>query len=53
MPWPVKSHELSPYYDEVQSILGVDPLPFTADLLPALGHPAAPVTPDVTVRFAK
>jgi choline dehydrogenase-like flavoprotein len=51
--WPVGEQELIPYYDQIQSILGVDPLPFTADLLPALGHPAPPSSQLVRLRFAK
>jgi choline dehydrogenase-like flavoprotein len=51
--WPVGEQELTPYYDEIQSILGVDPLPFTADLLPALGHSAPTASHDVRLRFAK
>ena len=53
IPWPIEEHELTPYYGEVQRILGVDPLPFTADLLPALGHKAPPPSNDILVRFAK
>lgn len=53
MPWPIQEHELTPYYNDVQSILGVNSLPFTADLLPALGHPAPPPASDILLRFAK
>lgn len=51
--WPVTEPELHPFYLQAEAILGVDPLPFTADLLPALGHPPLPPAPDVVVRFAK
>ena len=34
-------------------MLGVNPLPFTADLLPALQHAEAPTASDVVVRFSK
>ncbi len=53
LPWPVKDPELAPYYQEIEDILGVDHLPFTADLLPALGQRKPPSTPDIVVRFAK
>ena len=51
--WPIGESDLTPYYDDVQAILGVDPLPFSADLLPALGHSAPKPSPDVQLRFAK
>jgi choline dehydrogenase-like flavoprotein len=53
LPWPIDEHDLTPYYDEVQRILGVDPLPFTADLLPALGHKPPAPSSDILIRFAK
>lgn len=53
MPWPIQEHELTPYYNDVQNILGVDPLPWTADLLPTLGHPAPAPSSDILLRFAK
>lgn len=51
--WPIDEDEITPYYDDVQRILGVDSLPFTASLLPALGHTAAPVSGDIRIRFSK
>ena len=51
--WPIREDELTPYYKDVQNILGVDSLPFTADLLPALGHAAPPPSPGILLRFAK
>jgi choline dehydrogenase-like flavoprotein len=51
--WPIQENTLTPYYSEVQRILGVDSLPFTVDLLPALGHKAPTPSPDILVRFAK
>ena len=53
IPWPIHSYELEPFYADVQKIVGVNSLPFTADLLPALGHGAAPSSPEVTLRFSK
>lgn len=52
-PWPLPEEVLSPFYTEIQALLGVDPLPFTADLLATLGHTPAPVSPDVDLRFSK
>ena len=51
--WPIHESDLSSFYPDVEGILGVDALPFTADLLPALGHPPALPSPDITLRFAK
>jgi len=51
--WPIAEQELTPYYDDIQRLLGVDQLPFTADLLPALGHPAVAFPSDIRLRFSK
>jgi choline dehydrogenase-like flavoprotein len=51
--WPITEDELTPYYDDVQSILGVDQLPFTEKLLPALGYATPKPSPDIRVRFSK
>ena len=53
LPWPIQASELEPFYAEVQNLVGVNAFPFTADLLPALGHTPAPASPDVTLRFSK
>lgn len=53
LPWPIGESDLEPFYPEVQKMVGVDSLPFTADLLPALNRAAAPASPNVTVRFSK
>jgi len=53
LPWPITEDELTPYYDDVQSILGVDQLPFTEKLLPALGYVEPKPSPDIRVRFSK
>jgi choline dehydrogenase-like flavoprotein len=34
-------------------MVSVDSLPFTDDLLPALGHSRPPASPDITLRFSK
>jgi choline dehydrogenase-like flavoprotein len=51
--WPIAEHELTPYYEEIQRILGTDPLPFDEELLPALGHSPLLFSPQVTLRFSK
>jgi choline dehydrogenase-like flavoprotein len=51
--WPIQESDLAPFYADVQDMLGVDTLPFTAELLPALGHPPVRNSPDIIVRFAK
>lgn len=53
LPWPITDGELTPYYNEIEEILGVDHLPYSHDLLTALGQRTLPDSPDVTVRFAK
>lgn len=53
LPWPIRESDLEPFYPDVEKIVGVNSLPFTADLLPALNRSEAPVSPDVTVRFSK
>lgn len=52
-PWPIEESELAPFYDKVQQILGVDTLPFTSDLLPALGHPPLPASKRICTRYSK
>ena len=53
LPWPIRASELTPYYPGIQRILGTDTLPFDASLLPALGHPPVPFSPDITLRYSK
>ncbi len=53
MPWPIQEEELNVFYTDIQRMLGVDALPFTADLLQALGHDKAPVSEEVCLRFSK
>lgn len=53
VPWPIDESELTPFYEEVQHILGVNGLPFSSDLLPALGHPALPASGRIRTRFSK
>jgi choline dehydrogenase-like flavoprotein len=52
-PWPIRPEEIEPYYAEILSIMGTNNLPFTADLVTALGHPAVEFTDSVRLRFSK
>jgi choline dehydrogenase-like flavoprotein len=52
-PWPIREADLAPYYSEVQTILGVDTLPWGVELLTTLGHPSPPASQDILLRFAK
>ena len=40
--WPIGGSDIEKYYSEVQRILHVGALPFTEELLTALGHRATP-----------
>jgi len=51
--WPVDDSDLSSYYKDIETILGVDDLPFTADLPSQLGHPSPPLSDDLRIRFSK
>jgi choline dehydrogenase-like flavoprotein len=51
--WPIQESDLAPYYSDVQTILGVDSLPWSGDLLPALGYPRLYTSENVLIRFAK
>jgi choline dehydrogenase-like flavoprotein len=51
--WPIGEEALLPYYGQVQEIFEVGTLPFTEELLPALGHPAVSFTPTLRLRYSK
>ena len=51
--WTVGEQELAAYYEDVENILGVDHLPYSAELLQALKHSPPPSSADVQIRFAK
>ena len=53
LPWPIHAAELAPYYEQAEALLAVDRLPFTDDLLPALGHAKPPASTDIVTRFSK
>jgi choline dehydrogenase-like flavoprotein len=51
--WPIDEESIAGYYEDVQRILGVDALPFSDDLLPALGRAKLPASGDYVLRFSK
>jgi choline dehydrogenase-like flavoprotein len=52
-PWPIRDSDLAPFYPAVERLMEVDDLPFSAELLPALGHPLPPFPPEIELRFSK
>jgi choline dehydrogenase-like flavoprotein len=53
VPWPIAESEIKGYYEEIQRIMHLGPLPFTGDLLPALGHEPVAFTPEIRLRYSK
>ena len=53
MGWPIAAEVVEPFYGELQKLLGVDSLPFEAELLGALGRPGVDFSDAVTLRFSK
>ena len=51
--WPIDESAVTPYYQQVQEIFQVGSLPFTRELLPALGHPAVHLSPKLRLRYSK
>ena len=51
--WPVDDSTLTPYYREVQTLTGVNLLPFDERLLRAMGRTPIDVGPDLRLRFSK
>jgi choline dehydrogenase-like flavoprotein len=51
--WPMDDRELTPYYAEIQQMMGTDALPFDAGLLPALGHEPVEFSPAIELRYSK
>ena len=49
--WPIYAQDITPYYQEVERILGVDSLPFTSDLLSTLRRNMLPPSEDIFIRF--
>jgi len=52
-PWPIGTSDLEGYYDEIQSIMHVDTLPFTDALLAQLGRPPVSFSPELRLRYSK
>jgi choline dehydrogenase-like flavoprotein len=53
LPWPIAENEIKGYYEQIQRIMHLGPLPFTGDLLPALGHKPVAFTPELRLRYSK
>lgn len=53
LPWPIAESEIKGYYQEIQNVMHLGPLPFTDDLLPALGHKPAGFTSEIRLRYSK
>jgi choline dehydrogenase-like flavoprotein len=51
--WPIGADAVEKYYGEVLQIMGADALPFGAELLQELGHPAVKFGDGVQLRFSK
>jgi choline dehydrogenase-like flavoprotein len=51
--WPICDQDITPYYDEVERILGVNSLPFTSDLLSTLKRKTLLPSDDIVIRFSK
>jgi choline dehydrogenase-like flavoprotein len=51
--WPICAQDITPYYQEVEIILGVDSFPFSSDLLSTLRRNTLPASEDILVRFSK
>jgi choline dehydrogenase-like flavoprotein len=51
--WPISRADIESYYAEVQDVMGVNTLPFTADLLKTKGHATILNSPDIRLRFSK
>jgi choline dehydrogenase-like flavoprotein len=52
-PWPIREIEIKGYYEEIQRIMHLGPLPFTDALLPALGHVPVPFPLGIRLRYSK
>jgi choline dehydrogenase-like flavoprotein len=52
-PWPITEQDVAPYYDELLQLMQAGTLPFGPELLQSLGHPLAPFTEKVAVRYSK
>jgi choline dehydrogenase-like flavoprotein len=53
LPWPIAESEIEGYYEEIQRIMHLGPLPFTDALLPALGHKPIAFDPEIRLRYSK
>lgn len=51
--WPITRWDIESYYDEIQSMMGVNSLPFTDGLVGALGHKPHFESSDIRLRYSK
>jgi choline dehydrogenase-like flavoprotein len=53
LPWPIAEEELTPYYAEIQRVMGLNSLPFSGELLSFLGERQPAFSSDIRLRFSK
>jgi len=51
--WPISTEDLQPYYRELESLTGVNNLPFSDELLSSFQQEHALLSDDIRVRFSK
>jgi len=51
--WPITTEDLQPYYSELESLTGVNNLPFSDELLSRFQQEHAFLSDDIGVRFSK
>jgi choline dehydrogenase-like flavoprotein len=52
-PWPIVESDIAGHYEEIQRTMHLGSLPFTDDLLTALGHAQVPFPTEIRLRFSK
>jgi choline dehydrogenase-like flavoprotein len=51
--WPITPQDIEPYYCELESLIGVNSLPFTGDLLSLFQQQPGLLSDDIRLRFSK
>lgn len=51
--WPISRADIEGFYEEIQSVMGVNDRPFTGELLDILGHAPPLLSEDIRLRFSK
>jgi choline dehydrogenase-like flavoprotein len=51
--WPISQHEIEPYYRDLESLIGVNSLPFTEEVLRLFQQKPALISEDIRMRFSK